>query len=50
MSANKCEMYTLQVKALVTPFGKLQAFNLVMDKHTGNSKVGMSSQPFTSLW
>lgn len=30
----------LQVKELLLPFGSLKAFNLVMDKNTGNSKVG----------
>jgi hypothetical protein len=29
-----------QVKELLLPFGALKAFNLVMDKNTGNSKVG----------
>jgi len=29
----------LQVKDLLLPFGVLKAFNLVMDKNTGNSKV-----------
>ena len=28
-----------QVKELLLPFGHLKAFNLVMDKNTGNSKV-----------
>ncbi len=28
-----------QVKELLHPYGMLKAFNLVMDKHTGNSKV-----------
>jgi hypothetical protein len=27
------------VKELLLPFGSLKAFNLVMDKNTGNSKV-----------
>ena len=29
----------MQVKELLLPFGSLKAFNLVMDKNTGNSKV-----------
>ena len=29
----------MQVKELLLPFGHLKAFNLVMDKNTGNSKV-----------
>jgi len=29
----------MQVKEKLTPFGMLKAFNLVMDKTTGNSKV-----------
>lgn len=29
-----------QVKEMLTPFGQLKAFNLVMDRGTGNSKVG----------
>ena len=32
-------MHDLQVKELLLPFGSLKAFNLVMDKNTGNSKV-----------
>lgn len=27
------------MKELLQPYGLLKAFNLVMDKHTGNSKV-----------
>jgi hypothetical protein len=30
---------TLQVKEMLMPFGQLKAFNLVMDRGTGNSKV-----------
>ena len=30
---------TPQVEELLHPFGLLKAFNLVMDKHTGNSKA-----------
>ena len=30
----------MQVKELLLPFGALKAFDLVMDKNTGNSKVG----------
>lgn len=37
----------LQVKDLLLPFGVLKAFNLVMDKNTGNSKVRGATQ---SLW
>ena len=33
-------MHCVQVKELLLPFGSLKAFNLVMDKNTGNSKVG----------
>ena len=33
----------LQVKDLLLPFGALKAFNLVMDKATGNSKVSQHS-------
>jgi hypothetical protein len=29
----------LQVKEMLMPFGQLKAFNLVMDRGTGNSKV-----------
>jgi hypothetical protein len=29
----------LQVKDLLTPYGALKSFNLVMDKNTGKSKV-----------
>ena len=29
----------MQVKDMLLPFGELKAFNLVMDKTTGNSKV-----------
>ena len=29
----------LQVKDLITPHGALKSFNLVMDKHSGKSKV-----------
>ena len=32
-------MCSAQVKELLHPYGMLKAFNLVMDKHTGNSKV-----------
>ena len=32
----------VQVKELLLPFGQLKAFNLVMDKNTGNSKVQLS--------
>ena len=32
-------MHGVQVKELLLPFGSLKAFNLVMDKNTGNSKV-----------
>ena len=32
-------MHCVQVKELLLPFGSLKAFNLVMDKNTGNSKV-----------
>ena len=32
-------MHDMQVKELLLPFGSLKAFNLVMDKNTGNSKV-----------
>ena len=32
-------LYSEQVKELLQPYGLLKAFNLVMDKHTGNSKV-----------
>lgn len=31
----------LQVKAQLTDYGTLKAFNLVMDKSTGNSKVSL---------
>lgn len=30
-----------QVKGTLAPFGALKAFNLVMDKSTGNSKVSL---------
>jgi hypothetical protein len=33
------------VKDLLLPFGVLKAFNLVMDKNTGNSKVLLSHLP-----
>ncbi len=33
----------MQVKELLLPFGSLKAFNLVMDKNTGNSKVRISA-------
>ncbi len=29
----------IQVKELLLPYGTLRAFNLVMDRQTGNSKV-----------
>ena len=29
----------MKVKAELKPFGRLKAFNLVMDKNTGKSKV-----------
>ena len=32
-----------QVKEMLGPFGALQAFNLVMDKNTGNSKVSLAA-------
>lgn len=35
----------MQVKELLLPFGSLKAFNLVMDKNTGNSKVRVSRLP-----
>lgn len=35
---NTCAMIA-QVKELILPYGELRAFNLVMDKNTGNSKV-----------
>lgn len=34
----------VQVKELLLPFGSLKAFNLVMDKNTGNSKVTLPIQ------
>ena len=34
-----CCFLLAQVKDLLLPFGVLKAFNLVMDKNTGNSKV-----------
>ena len=33
------DCHIMQVKELLLPFGSLKAFNLVMDKNTGNSKV-----------
>lgn len=39
-----CCFMLLQVKDLLLPFGVLKAFNLVMDKNTGNSKVQPESQ------
>ena len=36
---------TAQVEELLHPFGLLKAFNLVMDKHTGNSKARSCYQP-----
>jgi hypothetical protein len=30
----------MQVKEMLMPYGQLKAFNLVMDRGTGNSKVG----------
>lgn len=35
-----CDWASDKVKELLEPFGALKAFNLVMDKSTGNSKVG----------
>lgn len=32
-----------QVKEMLLPFGSLKAFNLVMDRNTGNSKVSGAS-------
>ena len=42
----------MQVKELLLPFGSLKAFNLVMDKNTGNSKVILSvlSQLVVMSW
>lgn len=34
-----------QVKEMLLPFGQLKAFNLVMDRGTGNSKVGAGQGP-----
>lgn len=35
-----CDWSEEQVKEMLLPFGQLKAFNLVMDRGTGNSKVG----------
>ena len=37
--AQRAGPFAVQVKELLHPFGELRAFNLVMDKTTGNSKV-----------
>jgi hypothetical protein len=39
ISIGACSFLLPQVKDLLLPFGVLKAFNLVMDKNTGNSKV-----------
>ena len=44
---------TAQVEELLHPFGLLKAFNLVMDKHTGNSKARSllsASAHLSSMW
>ena len=43
LSGQQQSLRILQVKELLLPFGSLKAFNLVMDKNTGNSKVCMQS-------
>lgn len=35
------------MKELLLPFGALKAFNLVMDKNTGNSKVTQALSSFS---
>ena len=41
----EADVKRMQVKELLLPFGSLKAFNLVMDKNTGNSKVCFPSSP-----
>lgn len=40
----------LQVKEMLLPFGQLKAFNLVMDRGTGNSKVGVGWGGGWGVW
>ena len=38
------------MKGELTPFGRLMAFNLVMDKNTGYSKVRLPSRTAMIVW
>ena len=41
-----CAYVYVQVKEKLTPYGPLKAFNLVMDKQTGNSKVCLTCRHY----